>query len=176
MSYLKKLFILSTIWISLSTLTNAASLDTTQSFIHFAGKSTLHNFEGQVSDFSGELSEDGGHFEAKVSSMDTQHPKRNKNMFTMFAEKMYPKISCQISETNKISDTETELKGFLTMHGVTRPVQVIASVENHDQGNIYRGEFPVKLSNYDMKPHSVLGLIKVADDVVVNFEFYFPNN
>jgi polyisoprenoid-binding protein YceI len=58
------------------------------------------------------------------------------------------------------------LEGEFTLHGVTRPIQVTASVEPAERPNVarMRGKFAILQSDHGMKPYSALaGLVRVAD-------------
>lgn len=59
----------------------------------------------------------------------------------------------------------------LSLHGVTRPQQVDAELLLFDDGVRLRGEFPLRLSDYRIRPVSALaGAIKLKDALKVSFD------
>ncbi|MGC2477662.1 MAG: YceI family protein [Candidatus Sulfotelmatobacter sp.] len=63
------------------------------------------------------------------------------------------------------------LNGQLTLHGVTQPVPVSARVLLNDGSLRASGEFPVRQSNYDIRPVSAAaGTIKLKDELKLTFD------
>ena len=63
------------------------------------------------------------------------------------------------------------LNGQLTLHGVTQPVPVSARVILNDGSLRVSGEFPVRQSNYDIRPVSAAaGTIKLKDELKLTFD------
>jgi polyisoprenoid-binding protein YceI len=63
------------------------------------------------------------------------------------------------------------LAGNLALHGVTRPLQVGAELVVCDDGIRLRGETPLRLSDYRIRPVTALaGAIKLKDELKVSFD------
>jgi polyisoprenoid-binding protein YceI len=62
------------------------------------------------------------------------------------------------------------LEREFTLHGVTRPIRLTASMEPAERPNVVRmrGKFTLLQSEYGMKPYSALaGLVRVADPLEI---------
>ena len=65
-----------------------------------------------------------------------------------------------------------ELNGTFSLHGVEKPLSVIAEVSQTRQGTHVRGRFKVLQSKFGMKPYTAaLGAVGVADELVIFGEF-----
>jgi hypothetical protein len=65
-----------------------------------------------------------------------------------------------------------ELHGKLAIAGTERPVVVLAEAAPAVSGLRVTGRFPVSMAEFGVKaPVLMLGMLKTADEVVVNFEF-----
>jgi polyisoprenoid-binding protein YceI len=66
---------------------------------------------------------------------------------------------------------EVQILGSLSLHGVTRDMKVVAQVtleENHLKA---KGEFPLKQTDFEIKPVSVAGgTVKVKNELKLSFE------
>jgi polyisoprenoid-binding protein YceI len=63
------------------------------------------------------------------------------------------------------------IAGQLSLHGVTRPQPVDAELLVFDDGVRLRGESPLRLSDYGIKPVTALaGTIRLKDDLAVTFD------
>ncbi len=62
--------------------------------------------------------------------------------------------------------------GDLSIHGVTRQVDVDVEAREAEGGWLMRGEFRIRLSDYDILDPSIF-INKVKDEVVVWFEIRF---
>jgi len=158
--------------------------------IRFFGQSTLHDFEGQVAcqPFIMQTEESqAGHQAAqlpvvivRVSEMNTDNASRDKKMRAMFDNEHYPEIKGQLVdldpeaalqqlESGEIADIELEFD--LQIRGTTQRIKAKArevKVSPERIGLII--EFPVSLASFELKPPSVLGIIRVADEVRVEVQ------
>jgi len=65
---------------------------------------------------------------------------------------------------------QVEITGKLSLHGVTRQHSIKASAEINGETLRARGEFTLRLSDYDIKPVKALGgTLKVKDEVKFSF-------
>ena len=154
--------------------------------VGFDGTSTLHDFQGQgaVSPqrVEWEPTAEGGvlnahHLILKVSDLTTDHKKRDRNMMKMFDPESYPQIQADISGwTLPGSGSEKKLL-TLHIHGTEVTVPVLLS-DYEEKGGVvsFTSTFTVSLKEADLKRPSVLGLIRVGDEVkvVVESELTLP--
>ena len=87
----------------------------------------------------------------------------------------YPEIVFDVSDVSPNNanngPTVVTLNGQLSLHGATRPQKVPATIVV--TGNMLRafGEFPLRQSNYNIKPVSAVGgALKVKDEVKFTFD------
>ncbi len=140
-------------------------IDPVHSFIVFK---VLHNNVGNAygtfNDFKGSFVYDkenpeNGKLEIEVdaNSLDTKNAKRDEHSKSpdFLNVKQFPTITFKSESVKRISDTESELTGPLTLHGVTKPVtaKVVKIGEVEQKGkHIVGGEatFKIKRSDYGM--------------------------
>jgi hypothetical protein len=140
----------------------------------FDGTSTLHDFTGlakseavaewSLEDNTATLSIPEVVFDVKTLS--TDHKKRDKNMLKMFEPGDHPTISGSIDGW-KLSQTETSDQILiLQIHGqrLEVPVKVEAYTPT-DEGIELACSFSLSLKACDLKRPSVLGIIRVGDEV-----------
>lgn len=154
--------------------------------IIFQGSSTLHDFEGSASCESFTVSENADvmtfpELNVAVSGMDTDNTKRDKKMREMFMAEIYPLITGSaeavvikdIRKTLKESSDDTAEFAFkLNIRETEKPV--IATLQNIvEAGSTITADlfFSLSLADYQLKPPSVLGFIKVSDNVDVTVSF-----
>lgn len=146
--------------------------------IAFKGTSTLHDFEGsvQAAPFQGTFSVDEKTEELRVSActsmailaMDTQNKKRDKKMFKMFESKTYPLIAGSIENAVIPMTGSGEVALRLKIHGVEKEIVATLSNFTHDDKTAQcKMTFTVVLTEFGLKPPSVMGLIRVGDNVQV---------
>jgi polyisoprenoid-binding protein YceI len=87
--------------------------------------------------------------------------------------KRHPTIafeSTSVSVKRKTADAiETIVSGKLTLHGVTRQISVPVTARVNAEGVSASGQFPVKQTDYGIKPVSVGGVVSVKDTVTIAF-------
>lgn len=68
------------------------------------------------------------------------------------------------------ADVDVALPGRLTLHGVTRDVDIAAQARVQDDGTVVvAGSLPILFADYDIEPPNVAGLIAVQDNGVMEF-------
>jgi polyisoprenoid-binding protein YceI len=68
------------------------------------------------------------------------------------------------------ADVEVTLPGQLTLHGVTRNVEIAAQARVQDDGTVVvAGSLPILFADYDIEPPNVAGLIAVQDNGTMEF-------
>lgn len=158
--------------------------------IRFFGQSTLHDFEGQVAcqPFSMQTEESRlGHKVVQspvvtvlVSEMVTDNTARDEKMWAMFDQEHFPEITGQFVELDpelaleqlaESENSETSLALDLQIRGVTqRLIAKTREVKISPEQIVIIIEFPLSLASFDLKPPSVLGIIRVADEVRVEVQ------
>ena len=154
--------------------------------VGFDGTSTLHDFHG-AGKLTPQLVEweplvEGGVLTAhkitlKVSDLTTDHKKRDRNMMKMFDPESYPQIQADISGWALPGSGSEEKLLTLHIHGTEVTVPVLLSDYEEKEGVIhFTCSFTVSLKEADLKRPSVLGLIRVGDEVkvVVESELTLP--
>jgi len=157
----------------------------------FLGSSTLHDFEGTGScrPFSAPLVRDAAGravlpsvaVEVPVAGMKTGNDSRDGKMREMFQADRYPGIRAAARDIDvdgirdgirKDRGGKSSLAIALAIRGVERKVQATVGNLKEEGGRVsFDIEFPVSLKDFGLKPPSVLGIIRVADPVVVKATF-----
>jgi len=120
---------------------------------------------GRFNKFTGEFSYDEKNPSAAkvkvdidVASIDSNHAERDKHLRgeDFLEVKKYPKASFVSTSFKELSDGKAELKGDLTLHGVTKPVTIAVAHVGHgdDPWGGYRrgfqGETRLALADYNI--------------------------
>lgn len=151
------------------------------SSISFEASSTLHPVHGIAHSAVGELLFDPGTWTAgpftvnvPVWELDTGNSVRDKAMRKMFGIKAYPVIrwdneslECAAAGSRKRACVA---RGKIAMHGQSREIAFPVEIGEARDGALYaEGSFEIQMPWFDLKPPSVLGLIRVSDNVKVRF-------
>lgn len=79
------------------------------------------------------------------------------------------------ADTVAVEDHHAHLKGDLTIGGQTRPASVEVDLVPAADGLHAHGAIPIRQTDYGIKPYSALmGMLKVADQVEVDFDVRLP--
>jgi polyisoprenoid-binding protein YceI len=78
----------------------------------------------------------------------------------------YPEITFKSSGVERGSEGSWIVKGALTLHGVTKPVAVNVKKE----GGVYTGSAVIKQTDFEIKPISVGGMVKVKNELGITFQ------
>ncbi len=96
--------------------------------------------------------------------------------------KQFPTATFDIASTRKTAQPSRqglpvyEFVGEFTLHGVKRPLKFLAEVENRGEFLRIRGQFPLRQSEYGIKPlRKALGAVGVADDLDVHGDIIVVN-
>lgn len=155
-----------------------------ESRVAFDGSSTLHDFSGETREVTGELtvrlSDPATTLEARVSAaaatLDTGNGARDRKMHRLLEVEDHPEITFEAAgflpenvdrEAGTVRGT---VDGILTVRGEPRRVKVPVTVAAEGMHLTIEGEFPVKLTDYGIRPPRVLGLIRVADEMKVRLK------
>ncbi len=175
--------------LSLAVYAEAATLDG-ECTIHFFGKSTLHDFEGQVTCqpfvLQTEAAESGRQVIRQqvvtvlVSEMGTDNDGRDKKMRAMFDSTNFPEIKGHFADLEpevileQLKATENgqgSLEFDLQIRKITQHIKAKTSLLTIGPEQIvFTMEFPLSLASFKLKPPSVMGIIRVANDVQVEVQ------
>ena len=155
--------------------------------ITFFGTSTLHNFTGHVkaepftvsiSDLSDQSkARASGKVSVKAGKMLTGDKKRDAKMYSVLATKTFPNITVEISDlkaaaTKPVSGGKvlkpTVIPFTLNLKGKKQHLTGRVTDWSYSDGSIsYTVSFPVSLKASGLKVPTVLGFIKVGDEIKV---------
>jgi len=144
----------------------------------------IANVKGQFTDFDGTLEVLGdsvrAHGTVKVASVDTHEPQRDAHLRSpdFFDAEQYPEITFSSTAVKPIDEESVEIEGDFTIHGITRPLKLIATLEGTEtdpQGNLRVGvsaSAQINRSDHDMKFNMALGSgnVVVGDKVKILLE------
>ena len=159
-------------------------IDLEKSRIDFIGKSTLHDFNGRARELSGVLENDSnfakGVIDVDVAGLTTNEPERDKNMYQMFDGNKYPQIHFVFNDTDLTKvinhhDGEIKFTGIMTIHHISHPVILISKGHLEENTLVCEGKTSIHLKEYALKPPSIFGIIRVSDEVVVQYKIVFLN-
>lgn len=131
---------------------------------------------GRTEDVSGTVTVDGGAVteaavEVDVASIATDEPPRDAYFRgTVMEVGTYPTATFEVTEPVALpaGGTDVDLTGDLTVHGVTREVEVAAQVAGTQAGARVVGSVPVMFADYDVAAPS-LGFVRVDGEGAVEF-------
>jgi hypothetical protein len=143
--------------------------------ISFRGTSTLHDFEGSVESqpFVLLLSTNSWSAQAEVlgSQMTTANEKRDRNMWNMLSTSMHPRLAGLVTNAPLPIGSETNVTLALRIRDrqFELPVQITEWSETAETIR-FHASWEVSLKQYNLKPPSVLGVIRVGDTVRLDAE------
>ncbi|MDF3128594.1 YceI family protein [Kiritimatiellaeota bacterium B1221] len=142
--------------------------------VTFDGTSTLHDFTGNG---KSESPADWTRNETEavlsiadvsfdVKSLSTDHKKRDRNMLKMFEPDDHPEIRGTIKNWHLSGKEATDQILILNIHGQSLEVPVrMEAYEITPEGKVLNGSFTLSLKACDLKRPSVMGVIRVGDEV-----------
>jgi len=144
----------------------------------------IANVKGQFQDFEGtlEITPEGvrAYGTVKVASVDTREPQRDAHLRSadFFDAEQFPEITFSSTSIRPIDEESFEIEGDFSIHGITRPLKLIATVEGTEtdpQGSERVGisaTAQINRSDHDMKFNMALGSgnVVVGDKVKILVE------
>jgi len=152
--------------------------------LSFDGHSTLGDFVGTTDSVRGEMTggpeiaEVRGWVEAPVATLHTGNGKRDKDLRKSMEVDTFPTMRFDLADvvpgaTPGDSSTVT-LRGRLSIHGVTRDVDIAARVWVAPDTIRVRGDFPLNLKDYRIGGLSkMLGILKMHENIEVHLDLVF---
>jgi polyisoprenoid-binding protein YceI len=152
--------------------------------LSFDGRASVGDFVGTTKVVSGQLagatalSAVRGWVEAPVRTLTTGNGRRDKDLNKSMESGKYPNIRFQLSGITPKGGTADSvaavLHGALVIHGVTRKVDVPATVRFELPKARVRSSFPLSLKDYHIGGLSkMLGVLKMYDDIKVHVDLLF---
>jgi len=128
------------------------AIDPTHSEVHFKIKHlVISTVTGAFKSFNGTATTNGADFQnaqikfsIDVNSIDTNQPQRDGHLKSadFFETDKYPSIDFESTSFKKVQGEDFKLAGNLTMHGVTKPVELdveYGGAEKDGYGNLKHG-------------------------------------
>ena len=153
--------------------------------VNFLIQSTLHQVHGQAREVFGSFEQDQnlikGFVDVGVLGLTTNDKARDNNMYQMFNASQYAQIHFSFKNTDlarviEQGDGPIVFLGNMTMHGITKPATILTNSRMDKSTLVCEGRLLINLKDYDLKPPSVLGIIRVKDEVLVEFRLVFSKN
>jgi polyisoprenoid-binding protein YceI len=120
-------------------------------------------------------------FSLAFTSLKSEHTSMDNRTYKSVNAEKYPVISYKLTSA-QLSTTEKnkyliKTKGELTIAGVTRPITMeVTALVGADKMITCTGSEKIKLTDYNIKPPSfVLGTMKVANDLTIQFNLVYKN-
>lgn len=145
------------------------------------GTSTVHDWESEAEEFSGEASidiEDGLlvsitdlKFSVVVNSIKSGKSGMDKKIYEALNPKRYPSIVFELIEVAEVDENSLVANGILTISGVTNNIRMEVNYEVLPDGAVsFKGTQSIKMTDYKIDPPTaVFGTIKAGDEVKVAF-------
>ncbi len=152
--------------------------------LSFDGRATAGNFTGTTTTLSGEmtggsgLSAVRGWVEAPVLTLKTGNKRRDRDLNHSMESEKFATIRFElagVTEGDAADDSiAVSLQGRFIIHGVTREVELPASVVFLPDGIRVRAETPLNLKDYGIGGLSkMMGMLKMHEEIVVHVDLVF---
>jgi len=162
--------------------------DDGKSHVTFVSDAPLETMTGKSAKVTGSVTVDPaditsttGSFEVPVASLQTGNELRNEHLRGdgWLDAKSNPKIHFEIGEIvlgkrasrelKKNKDTDVQVKGTFTAHGISRPVTTNGTVKWSDDLLYIKAKFAIKLEDHQVSVPSIVRL-KVANEIAVSVD------
>jgi len=156
----------------------------TSGTLRFDGHATVGDFVGTTDSVSGEmtggasLSAVRGWVEAPVRTLKTGDRKRDKDLNKSMESSKYPTMRFELTGATPRGGTADSLAatlhGNLTIHGVTRKVDLAGTLVFQGPSLRVKSEFPLDLKDYRIGGLSkMLGILKMSEKIEVQVDLLF---
>ena len=158
-------------------------LDAAQSKVLFEVGSTLHDVHGRAKSFASKVVFDQAagkvslpmQIEIAVDSMDTDNQRRDKGMREMFESQKYPvirwtatRIDCRPAE--KAESVICDAAGVLEIRNIKHENKFQVLLTPYEGQIQAKGSLDIRRKDFDLKTPSLLGIVRVSQEIKVNFE------
>ena len=152
--------------------------------LSFDGHATAGDFTGNTSDVTGhfsgaaDLTGARGWVEALVKTLKTGNGKRDKDLNKSMESDKYPTIRFDLERVNRLGGSAdsavVNLHGELKIHGVTRQVDLPATVRLSRTDARVHSDFPLSLKDYRIGGlKKLFGMLKMYDGIEVHVDLVF---
>lgn len=152
--------------------------------LSFDGRASVGDFVGSTSTVSGEMtaadsvSAVRGWVESPVKTLKTGNGKRDRDLNKSMESDKYPNLRFDLASVTPGAGTADSvpvtLRGKLTIHGVSREVELPGFVRFGDGGVRVRTDFPLNLKDYQIGGLTkMLGMLKMYEDIEVHVDLTF---
>jgi polyisoprenoid-binding protein YceI len=152
--------------------------------LSFDGHATVGDFVGRTDSVAGvitggaSLAATKGWVEAPVRTLKTGDGRRDKDLNKSMESGKYPNIRFELTGTKptaqRSDSTPLTLQGVLTLHGVSRQVELPAVIVFKGRDARVRSDFPVNLKEYRIGGLSkMLGMLKMSENIEVHVDLLF---
>ena len=152
--------------------------------LSFDGHATTGDFTGKTSTITGEMTggatlpEIKGWVEAPVKTLDTDNDRRDRDLNKSMESDKYPTIRFELTQAvaqGTLADSmDIVLRGQFLIHGVTREVELPATLVFLSDGVRVRGTAPLNLKDYKIGGLSkFLGVLKMSEEIEVHVDVTF---
>ena len=155
--------------------------------VKFFGASTLHDFEGAVRSRVFEVEVEGDQVDATdlkgveitvpVKKMDTGNRRMNKNMHKMFEADKHPTITAKLTGISEKTDGSeggkdvANIQFDIKIREVSKQLRaVVKNIKTSNQEVMFNLELDVSVKAFKLKPPTMLGVLRVGDNVRVEVE------
>jgi len=109
-----------------------------------------------------------GTFTINSADLKSSKSDRDEHMYETLEVTKYPKIIVDIQSVSKIAE-QYKLNGLVTLHGVTKPLNTIATITKDATGISLKGGFAVKMTDHGVKPPKLL-FLTVRDRIDITYD------
>jgi polyisoprenoid-binding protein YceI len=152
--------------------------------LSFDGHATAGDFTGTTRTVSGRLIGSAdltgvrGWVEAPVQTLKTGNDKRDRDLNKSLESEKYPVLRFDLARVARRGNTEDSLavllSGKLHIHGVSRDVELPATVQLTGSTTRLRSDFPLNLKHYNIGGLSkLLGMLRMYEDIEVHVDLVF---
>jgi polyisoprenoid-binding protein YceI len=152
--------------------------------LSFDGHATVGDFTGTTSTVTGQItgapdiSGVRGWVEAPVQTLKTGDSKRDKDLNKSMESSKYPNLRFDlnriIAKGSAGDSIPVTLHGTLTIHGVTRRLELPGTIEFKGTNARVRSDFPLNLKEYGIGGLSkMLGILKMHENIEVHVDVVF---
>jgi len=144
--------------------------------ITFEGDSTLHRFSGIAKEHNAEINAGANGNSTvlvtiPVKSLDTDHEGRDEKMREMFDADHFPEIRGVADLASVVDVQKDHVPVELTIRDQTRTIEARKIHDPADPAGSIRLAWTVSLASFGLKAPTVIGLIRVYDEVKVSGVF-----
>ena len=147
-------------------------VDTSNSYITYEASHPVHDWSGTSDAVQGVVIIENDipnrmAIAAAVSSFNSKNSNRDSHALEVLDALLFPKVSFYSEEMDLDKDS-LSLNGELKFHGVSVPLETVASWTKTEDTYILEGEFNVQPSKFDIKLPSFM-LVKMRDNMHIRF-------